>query len=470
MESMPDTLARTTDQNRASGQNRSLWRTVAASAALGVLLGLVLVAVTGTRRAKEPANTRVAAAHGGSPTGRGASIQAAHLADANPAQPPSPVAPLHASTAAPPQTSPAPPPSLLRLDDAGASGIFFLRKGDIWVTNLDGSDQKQLTHSGRIEEYFWVPKSQTLVYHDSLLSRKQDVVFETINTLDMATQKVETIHKATIEVRCTEDLCADYFFSMDVSADGKIIFGEDFLGDAAESKREGVPKEGISRVIFHPDTRQYESTTEIPGSARISFLPNGSVAGWADDGNIYTYSFETKTRTQWTHYPSVLEDYKKHLQAGGAVDLPTAFDFIGWSPGASRVFFTCGTARTVHNVVNACETSLENAEVKKLSTDMTEVNPRAAFAMAPDGSFFYFQLFYSQFDGRTVEKIDTSTGENVSVKFNFNSNSPEVPMFSPSGKVLLFRPYPDFSPWLTNADGSNPHRILTDAQDFQWRY
>lgn len=38
---------------------------------------------------------------------------------------------------------------------ADATGIFFLRKGDIWSANVDGSEQKQITHSGQIDEYFW---------------------------------------------------------------------------------------------------------------------------------------------------------------------------------------------------------------------------------------------------------------------------------------------------------------------------
>src|SRR5208283_4591947 len=189
------------------------------------------------------------------------------------------------------------------------------------------------------------------------------------------------------------------------------IFGEDFLGDPAESTREGVPKEGVSRVIFHPDTRLYESTTKLPANAPMSFLPDGSVAAWAEDGNIYTYSFETKTRTQWTHYPSRLGDYNQHH--GNTTNLPTAFDFIGWSPDASRIFFTCGTSGYGHNMLNACEASLANSGIKKLSDDIEEVNPTAAFAMSPDRRYFYFQL-----EGRIVEKIDTATGESVQIVFN----------------------------------------------------
>lgn len=345
------------------------------------------------------------------------------------------------------------------LYDSGASGIFFLRKKDIWFTNIDGSDQKQITHSGAIEHYFWVPKSQTLVYDDSPPTAKGDTLIETINTLDLATQKVEVIHKSTINAKCQDDLCPDFFFALDVSPDGKIIFGEDFLGDPAESKREGVAKEE-SRVVYYPDTHKYEASNDLPGSAPIRFLPDGSVAAWADDGNVYTYSFVTKTRTQWTHYPSRLEDYKQHN--GNVSDLPTAFDFIGWSPDASRIFFTCGTSAYGHNVVAACETSLANPEIKKLSPDTKLVNPWVGFAMSTDRKYFYFRL-----PDWMPSKIDTTTGEYVQVALNTIG----LPVPSPSGKIVLYVPMPpSYALWLMKPDGSDRRRVLADADDVQWRY
>jgi len=434
-----------------------------------LLAGLVYVAISGLRRSKTGANDPVPS-----------SLARPSLAYASsvPSSAPPTSAPV-----VPPQTS-APTPSLAPLDESGASGIFFLRKKDIWLANLDGSDQKQITHSGAIEHYFWVPKSQSLVYEDSppsedipqsqkqsqkksqKMSHSKFIFLETINTLNLATKKVEIIHKSTINGECQDGgdgICSDFFFSLDVSPDGKIIFGDDFLGDSVESEREGVPKEGEYRVIFRPDTRLYEPTTKLPVDSQMSFLPDGSVAGWAEDGNIFTYSFETKTRTQWTHYPTRLEASDQHH--GNTTTFPTAFNFIGWSPDALRVFFTCGTSDTSnwgHNVVNACETGLGDAEIKKLSTDVTEVNPTTAFAMSPDRRYLYFGL-----QGGILEKIDTATGESVRTVFN----SLAVPMPSPSGKIMLFVPDSDRdSVWLMNADGSNKRPILTDAQDFQWRF
>jgi hypothetical protein len=345
------------------------------------------------------------------------------------------------------------------LNDSGASGIFFLREKDVWLTNLDGSEQKQITHSGAIERYFWIPKVQLLVYEDELPSKNENTFAEAIHTLDLTTQQTDIIHKSTIKQACNGQVCEDFSFSLDVSPDGKIIFGQDFLGDPVESKREGVPEKGISRVIYDTDTKRYEATIELPGNTPMPFLPDGSAAGWADDGNIYTYSFATKARTQWTHYPSRLEDYKQHY---GPTNLPTAFDFIGWSPDDSRVFFACGTATTGHNIVNVCEASLGSRDIEKLSADMDVVNPTTSSAMASDRSYFYFVL-----EGPIAEKINTLTGEDVQVVFN----SIGAPVPSPSGKVLLFLSDPDrFSLWLMNADTSNRRRIVTDAQNFQWRF
>lgn len=432
---------------RSTNQDRSLpAKTVAMLALVILLAGLAYVALGAMRHDKAPANDQIQSL-----------LSPPRVAYAS-SVPPSvtPTAPV------------APPPSLTPLDDSGASGIFFLRKRDIWLTNLDGSDQKQLTHSGAIDHYFWVPKSQLLVYEDSRADGPQPpksrkfIFVETINTLNLATQKVEIIHKSTIHGECQEGedgICPDFFFALDVSPDGKIIFGGDFLGDPVESKREGVPK-GASRVIFHPDTRLFEPTTKLPTQDPMSFLPDGSVAGWAEDDNIFTYSFETKTRTQWTHYPSRLDDYNQHH--GNTTNLPTAFHFIGWSPDASRIFFTCGTSGYSQNVLNACETSLANVEIKKLLTDRTEVNPTAAFAMSADRRYFYFQ------SESRIEKIDTATGESVPIAFPAVVG---VPVPSPSGKIMLFTSYVGRdSLWLMNADGSNKRSILTDAQNFQWRF
>lgn len=279
--------------------------------------------------------------------------------------------------------------TLSPLEDSGASGIFFLRSRDVWLANADGSDPRQITHSGRVEQFFWVAKTQTLVYDNSPASAKKDLLVETIEALNLATQKVEILHKATLGAKCEAELCPDFFFALDVSPDGKIIFGQDFLGDAAESKREGVPKEE-KRVVYDPATHKYEASNELPASASMQFLPDGSVAGWAEDGNVYTHSFATKTRTQWTRYPSQSEEYKKN--PGHIGEIPTALDFIGWSPDASRVFFSCGTKGPIRGVVNACETRLANPEVKKLSTDVTEINPSTATAMSPDRRFFVFRF------------------------------------------------------------------------------
>ncbi|MGC2751334.1 MAG: hypothetical protein WCA40_03120, partial [Candidatus Acidiferrum sp.] len=64
-------------------------------------------------------------------------------------------------------------------------------------------------------------------------------------------------------------------------------------------------------------------------------------------------------------------------------------------------------------------------------------------------------------------KIDTTTGEYVQVALNTIG----LPLPSPSGKIVLYLPAPpSYSLWLMNPDGSGGRRILTDADNVQWRY
>ncbi len=174
-------------------------------------------------------------------------------------------------------------------------------------------------------------------------------------------------------------------------------------------------------------------------------------------------SVEPHRTTRWSQRKHKPETYP---------DLPAAFQFIGWSQDASKVFFTCGTNGYHESQLGVCQTALENRDIKKLSPIITEVNPFAGTAMSPDHQFIYFQL-----EGRLPEKINVATGEDIQILIvsilEHSQSRPSMvasPQPSPSGKTVLFAFPEDNSIWLMNDDGTSNHKIVSNASSPEWKY
>lgn len=378
-------------------------------------------------------------------------------------------------------------------DDSGASGIFFIRSRDIWLSNVNGSDEKRVTHVatqyGGIDTYVWIPKSQTLVYSVNPDANSKGFVVATINAMHWPEQKSKVIFRASLPEGCTplaaqapdaDYPCADYRFPFDASPDGKIVFNLDFLTDKAAVKRYGLKgilppicnqtrckNVGVTSVIYDPASDSFETTKAIPENVSLTFLPDGSAAAWSIDGNIYTYTFSSKTLTQWTHYPSNAAEYDRGIDV-----YPTAYEFIGWSPDASKVFFTCGIGPAYRKKSEAaCEASLTSADVKKLSTDdwpsfSGPGNHEHMFAMSPDRTYFFYAAYTA------VQKIDTATGEASKAAFEWIGTSP-----SPSGQVFLYVGDDLKGPngrtasvFAKSSDGSDARLLIRDGTDPHWQY
>jgi hypothetical protein len=286
------------------------------------------------------------------------------------------------------------------------------------------------------------------------------------------------------------------------------LFGGDFLGDPSENKREGLPTQPTTNLaLFHVDTKQFEATVGLPeflpktfspdnksvfwvekgnvysysfsdktrtqwtrfeaprqadsSLSTISFSPDARSVAWVYDGNLYSYSFDGQTRTQWTHFPSRFEQEEKRVTRGS--ELSAAFGFIGWSHDESKVFFSCERSGRQSANLAICESSLANPEVKNLSSEFDSLTGIAGYGVSPDKRYIYSKL-----DDVRCEKIDLETGEVTQMRLD----SPGVrgrPYPSPSGKTLLFESNLDDALWLMNADGSGTRRIVADGKDPQWR-
>src|SRR5580658_4559055 len=68
------------------------------------------------------------------------------------------------------------------------SGFYFIRNGDVWSADVDGSNQRQITKEGDIEHYFYSPQTGKIVYDAIIEDAAQ------IKTMDPTTGAVEVMY------------------------------------------------------------------------------------------------------------------------------------------------------------------------------------------------------------------------------------------------------------------------------------
>jgi hypothetical protein len=181
------------------------------------------------------------------------------------------------------------------------TGIFFIRDRRIWIANIDGSGQREVSRLVA-DEFHWISKANRLVAH--LI----DSLGDHITIIDVDSGGEETIHSSIQPPKeWTEDgISPMYYYSMSVSLDGSTIaYGEDFLDDDHSTE--------IYRVLSKTRQRIKADYTQLS--------PDGHTVAWLRTNGVCVQSLgDTSQRT-----------YHNRQLGMGAI--------ISWSQDGSRLFF-----------------------------------------------------------------------------------------------------------------------------------
>lgn len=164
-----------------------------------------------------------------------------------------------------------------------AKGIAFLRNGDVWKANINGSNEQQITNVGNITTFKWLPLSNKLIY-DSRTGQNSGSLYALVS-YDLSSQQKQIIFSKFWPD--SGGISADYSIGYKTSSDEKYLF---LTGDCCDQggmlinistlKQEQPFSKPIADILFSPNSDSmivYVSEASNSGKWQLSsskdFLP-----------------------------------------------------------------------------------------------------------------------------------------------------------------------------------------------------
>jgi hypothetical protein len=140
-------------------------------------------------------------------------------------------------------------------------GILFLRNGDVWLANVDGSNQRQLTHNGFVSGYAYAPLAETIAYYSVNVSSTSALIQVQSLNINVGVQK--TVYELRGGAYVGPEGYTDYdSYMLSISPDGRYIAfgGELFTGPsiAVLSQTPIVPT-GTLAMLYDANSNNYIS-------------------------------------------------------------------------------------------------------------------------------------------------------------------------------------------------------------------
>jgi len=341
--------------------------------------------------------------------------------------------------------------------------IAFIRDGNLWDMNIDGSQQTRLTNPTQpfVQEPFWLPDGSALLFAfvppmaGSVYVVDVDGTGE-VNLAD-GSGPVWSPDGTKIAFRGGGSGPAlgsqDNIYVMNSDGTGVHKIGWSFQSDAISSCMSWRPYAWSpdGRFVTYYHDQQGVMLAPADGQSEPQLLVPGTAVDWSPDGDRFVYSEFDRNKGE-------CQIYLKDFQGAGEAQWLTEGRHAVWSPDGQRIAFvkneTAGGGDVY--VINVDG----SGERKLMGVGPTNALP---LAWSQDGSRLAVAT-----GGLFV--VDLATGE----KRKLSENAPYPPAWSPDGTQLAFtfwegdRPWQSASVYIVNADGSGQPQKLTDGSGPAW--
>lgn len=351
--------------------------------------------------------------------------------------------------------------------------ISFIRDGNIWLANENGSDQKQITRDDFIEDFYWLPKSNKVVF-SRVLQEKQKVISE-IKILNVETGKEKAILKKENILSGVGEVGPHFDFRLTISQDGKkLAYSGSFLKD----------ENGV--VIFDFETETEKEILEL--GIQPVFSPDNQMLAGVFDGNIYAFSLKDFSKKQLTKFQSPTEFYKLYPELYSNFEY--AKEAITWSKDGRKILFYFGNlgqgAMLDKSTRHIYQVDLNSFRVKKV-TDSKLGETDFFLDQSPNGDEVYYIQFQERNNHYSLKKSNILNNKVEQINLSQGLDLPSAELkwkISPSGRKVIYEflkiiPLENkpFSPtktiyevWQINSDSTNNRKIIDNAENPKWRY
>jgi hypothetical protein len=380
------------------------------------------------------------------------------------------------------------PSSETKIEDP--KSISFIRNGDIWTANLDGSNEKQITNNGNVWDYRWIPNTNKIIYYT--ISRTNNTV--SISILDTDNNQETLIRQNPIPR-------GDLVGSFRLSPDGKkLLLGGVLVGNSnelhlydLETNTEKVIISGAaySNAIFSPDSKQ------------LALIDSTD--------NIIVLSLEDGSKKTLTNFATLEEiDIRAgSLQPSCGSSASSCYDHpqevLAWMPNGKDIIYNFGDAGQGAQEQHAYLYKI-NVDTKK-TTKLTQSGPGLEgtfFDIGKDGKTIYYrvgketivdskgkiagsdvsklsgyELFQKGYSTQTyafIKSTNLESGKTISLLSlpeGVYLGTSETIKALPSGKQIIYSFFNESNTKneirTMNADGANNHKILDNATNPQWK-
>ncbi len=211
--------------------------------------------------------------------------------------------------------------------------IIFLRKNNLWIADIDGSNQRQLTNTNNAPgvpseaPFKQIPNSTKIVY--MVFSSIGNKLSDSLNILDLNTKETMVIHNFSLELNRSYLV----YLEFDVSANGeKIVYmvGLPFNGPSDDDKVFIYDiKTGTEKVI----TAKYLRSIISPDGKRLISL--------GADNNINIFNIDDQSYIPLTNYKNpqdpIFNDPKAIAKFEDVMN-----DSLVWSPDGQKIIYSFG--------------------------------------------------------------------------------------------------------------------------------
>lgn len=357
--------------------------------------------------------------------------------------------------------------------------IVFLRDGNIWLANEDGSDQKQITAEGNVTRFYLNTNTDAVVYsqiakHYSAQLDKVNVLaeiklrkFDDDQNVGIVKREFETIMPGGIEPHF------DFLFGF--SPDGQsIVFANNFLGEG---------KEGL--VIYKLDTGEEKYLPEDGSVNSFVFSPDSKWLAVVRDYNIYIVSIDDFSRTQLTRY---LPPYETVRGALASYESPTKV--VAWPSEDSILYIRGNYGRG--SSTSESTSFLYRINVSTLEEEQVSESMQGGYDyfldFSSNGKDFYYLSSRRVFtDHFTIYRLAAGQEKAVAIdlpseaKIGYASAWLQV---APAGQKVVYEHGDNpqsftgklntsssgmHEVWVMNVDGSNGHKVLDEAVRPEWK-
>lgn len=366
--------------------------------------------------------------------------------------PPSPMPVSPPPPSSTPTPSPVPSPTPIYPAYAGAPfTIIFLRAGNLWLAEVGGGSERQLTAESTdwpVTDFAISPEGDRVAY----------VIYRGPPSLDAVVKQVQ-ISSGRVSVLAGEnDQCSEYGVKWLDATHIAFRFQEYAVQEHSDSScfPEDVQRE---HVVLDLTTGE---RTSVPESLHLSQSPNGRY--WLTCSCNYTYECSCQY---------VLHDLVTGQDTPVAENLDWA-NFLGWSPDAQSMLFTTGSGLAMdHPVLQLAIIDVATRETRVITPDDRVVT---SAAWSPTGRVLAFTQCQSDDDSSfpsmtCILWLADQQGANLQpIPVGIPPTYVSAAMcltWTPDGSRLVFAlpgPAPNtHAIWTVRLDGTDLRPIVIDA-------